>query len=144
MKDLSAFADASFDLVFHPVSNLFAPDVEPVWKECARILRKGGRLLAGFCNPLTYIFDLKVWEATGELKVRYKIPYSDLDQLPPDELAERMAHKGALEYGHSLDSQIGGQLKAGFAMVGFFEDISNWGFLDPHIKTFIASCCLKL
>ena len=27
MRDLSIFADASFDLIIHPVSNLFAPDV---------------------------------------------------------------------------------------------------------------------
>ena len=32
MRDLSAFADASFDLVFHPVSNVFCPDLAPVWR----------------------------------------------------------------------------------------------------------------
>ena len=37
MADLSAFADESFDLIFHPVSNLFAPDVRPVWRECHRV-----------------------------------------------------------------------------------------------------------
>ncbi|MDP3179246.1 MAG: class I SAM-dependent methyltransferase [Spirochaetaceae bacterium] len=143
MKDLSAFPDASFDLIFHPVSNCFAEDVEPVWRECARVLKKGGRLLAGFCNPLTFIFDLKAWDEEKALKVRYRIPYSDVGQLPPDELAARIAAKNALEYGHSLDSQIGAQLKAGFALIGFFEDISNWGMLDEHIKTFIATCAVR-
>ena len=50
MADLSAFAAESFDLIFHPVSNLFAPDVRPVWRECYRVLRLGGALLAGFAN----------------------------------------------------------------------------------------------
>ena len=51
MRDLSAFADESFDLVFHPVSNLFVPEVRPIWNEAFRVLRSGGALLAGFLNP---------------------------------------------------------------------------------------------
>lgn len=43
MRDLSAFPDSSFDLVFHPVSNLFVPELAPVWRECFRVLRPGGR-----------------------------------------------------------------------------------------------------
>src|SRR5215210_3045303 len=46
MRDLSAFADGSFDLVFHPFSNLFVPKVRPVWAEAFRVLRRGGILLA--------------------------------------------------------------------------------------------------
>ena len=42
MADLSVFADESFDLVFHPTSNLFVPDVRPVWREVYRVLRPGG------------------------------------------------------------------------------------------------------
>src|SRR5918992_1835174 len=60
MADLSMFADESFDLVFHPVSNLFAPEVRPVWAEAFRVLRRGGVLLAGFLNPAVYIFDLEL------------------------------------------------------------------------------------
>ena len=43
MADLSAFHDARFDLIFHPVSNVFAPDVKPVWKEAFRVLRRADR-----------------------------------------------------------------------------------------------------
>jgi len=49
MRDLSAFADGRFDLVFNPVSNLFCPDLSPVWRECFRVLRPAGILLAGSC-----------------------------------------------------------------------------------------------
>ena len=30
--DLSCFADESFELIFHPASNCFAPELEPVWR----------------------------------------------------------------------------------------------------------------
>jgi len=143
MKDLSAFPDGSFDLIFHPVSNCFVEDVEIVWRECARVLKKGGRLLAGFCNPLTFIFDLKAWDDEGALKVRYSIPFSDVAQLPPAELAERIGRGEPLEFGHSLESQIAGQLKAGFLITGFYEDVSGYDLLDRHIKTFISTCAIK-
>ncbi len=65
MRDLSAFADESFDLVFHPVSNLFVPEVRPVWNEAFRVLRRGGSLLAGFLNPAVYIFDLELAAIAG-------------------------------------------------------------------------------
>lgn len=32
MADLSIFDDASFDLIFHPVANVFVPDLTPVWQ----------------------------------------------------------------------------------------------------------------
>jgi Methylase involved in ubiquinone/menaquinone biosynthesis len=62
MRDLSAFADGSFDLVFNPVSNTFCPDLAPVWRECFRVLRPAGLLLTGFTNPDLYIFDPRRWK----------------------------------------------------------------------------------
>ena len=71
MADLSVFADASFDLVFHPISNLFAESVIPVWREAYRVLRPGGVLMAGFINPIEFIFDRERMEKTGEIAVKY-------------------------------------------------------------------------
>jgi len=143
MKDLYAFENESFDIIFHPVSNCFVECVEIVWNECFRVLKKGGRLLAGFGNPVTYIFDLNSMDNEKTFTVRYKIPYSDIEQLPENELQEKIRNKVPLEFGHSLDSQIGGQIKAGFSINGFYEDISNYDLLDPFIKTFIATLAVK-
>ena len=37
MRDLSVFADGSFDLIVHPCSNMFVPEVQPVWQAHANI-----------------------------------------------------------------------------------------------------------
>jgi SAM-dependent methyltransferase len=121
MDDLSCFAPASFDLIFHPVSNCFAPDLAPVWAECARVLRPGGYLLAGFMNPITYIFDQRA-EARGELTVRFPLPYADVKDLPADELRSTIEQYRTVEFSHTFDAQIGGQLRAGFVLCGFYED----------------------
>lgn len=54
MRDLSVFGDCCFNLVFHPVSNVFCPEVHPIWREAFRVLRPGGILMAGFSNPCMY------------------------------------------------------------------------------------------
>jgi SAM-dependent methyltransferase len=122
MADLSCFEDGRFDLIFHPVSNVFAADVRPVWRECRRVLRPGGRLLAGFMNPAFYLFDHDDLEAGGPLTVTYELPYADVRHLSPGRLAARRAAGEALEFGHSLEDQIGGQIAAGFVIAGFYED----------------------
>lgn len=140
MADLSRFADASFDLVFHPVSNVFVPDVRPVWRECFRVLRSGGRLLSGAMNPALFLFDHEEADRTERLVVKHALPYSDAKDLPADEVAARLARGEPLEYSHSLDSLIGAQLAAGFRLVGFYED--RWSdpswFFSRHHPTSMA------
>ena len=123
MRDLSRFEDASFDLIVHPVSNCFVPDIGPVWRECARVLRPGGSLLSGFCNPVIFCFDPDM-EDRGVLRMRYPIPYSDFDALPRH--FQRWMEAGEpISFGHSLADQIGGQLDAGLVVVGFYEDYGD-------------------
>jgi len=119
MRDLSAFADGSFDLVFNPVSNVFSPDLAPVWRECFRVLRPAGLLLTGFLNPDLYIFDAEALETRAEFVVRYRVPFSTLD-LPEAE-RRRVYGDGPIEYSHTLTGQIGGQLAAGFVLTHLVE-----------------------
>ncbi len=138
MHDLSRFADGSFDLVFHPVSNAFVPDVHPVWREAHRVLRPGGRLLAGFCNPVVYLFDSEA-EDRGELVLRHSIPYSDLEARTPGEIEQLAAAGTPLEFGHTLEDQIGGQIAAGFAITGFYEDGQPGRLLHGRIPLYGAT-----
>lgn len=143
MDDLSVFADRSFDLIFHPVSNCYAPDVMPVWRECFRVLRPGGALLAGFVNPVVYIFDPDAQE-DGRLVVTQTLPYADRE-LPPAQVERLLARDHTLEFSHSLEALIGGQLAAGLHLTGFYED----GDTDPprasarHFPPFIATRAIR-
>jgi SAM-dependent methyltransferase len=145
MADLSRFDDESFGLIFHPCSNCFVPDVLPVWQECYRVLRPGGLLLAGFANSVRYIFDDERAE-NGLLNVRYPLPYSDLDYADRPHIRKIIEAGEPLEFGHTLEDQIGGQLNAGLAMTGFYEDRYDQTAGDPISKfmaTFVATRALK-
>jgi SAM-dependent methyltransferase len=122
MADLSPLASDSFDLIFHPVSNVFVPDVLPVWRECHRVLKPGGALLAGFMNPALFLFNHRDAEATGALTVRYPLPYGEPDSLTAEEQADWRKNDLPAEFSHSLEAQIGGQLRAGFVLTGLYED----------------------
>jgi len=118
MRDLGAFPDASFEVVFNPVSNVFCPELAPVWRESLRVLRPGGVLLAGFMNPDVFIFDEAALEGE-KLVVRHPLPFSSLD-LPEAE-RRRYYGDGPVEFSHSLTEQIGGQLAAGFTLTHLVE-----------------------
>lgn len=142
MADLSVFPDESFDFVFHPCSNVFVPQVRPVWAEAFRVLRHGGVLLAGFINPALYIFDRERAEH-GELQARHTLPFADTTSLSEAE-KQRHADKGEpLEFGHTLGDQLGGQLDAGFVMTGFYEDYHRGHPLAAYMPTYIATRSLK-
>ncbi|MDP9409663.1 MAG: class I SAM-dependent methyltransferase [Actinomycetota bacterium] len=143
MRDLSAFADGSFDLVFHPVSNLFVPEVRPVRREAFRVLRRGGILLAGFLNPAVYIFDLDLVDTTGELQVKYTLPYATSTSLDENELKEQIERGEPLEFSHTLEEQIGGQTEAGFLIAGLYEDRHRDDPVAAHMPTYVATRAIK-
>lgn len=143
MRDLSRFEEASFDLVFHPVSNCFVDNVLPVWREAFRVLRPGGILLAGVVNPISYAIDPDLAEK-GVVQLRYSIPYSDIGSLTDEERARYTDAGEPLEFGHTLEDLIGGQLAAGFVLTGFFEDIHGPPQpLERYLAPFIATRALK-
>ncbi|MDY0395671.1 class I SAM-dependent methyltransferase [Virgibacillus halophilus] len=144
MSDLSNFKAEHFDMVIHPVSNLFVENVQPVWNEAARVLKNKGVLIAGFTNPLLWIFD-EMQERKGILEVKHTIPSSTLDYLSAEEVQAHIKTSETIEYAHTLEDQIQGQINAGLLITGFYEDdFGGSRMLDKYIKTFIATRAVKL
>ena len=145
MADLTRFDAGQFELIFHPVSNCFASNVRSVWQECSRVLATSGRLLSGFMNPDFFLFDLDAVDAGEPLLVRNRLPYSDVADLPAAALQARIDRGEALEFSHSLNDQIGGQLQAGFVITGFYED--RWNDeatpLNGYMPTSMATLAIK-
>lgn len=145
MANLSCFDDETFDLIFHPVSNIFSENILPVWQHCARILKPGGRLLSGFMNPDFFIFDHQDIDEGGPLHVCFSLPFADIEQLSHEQIVARQQRGEALEFSHSLQSQIGGQLEAGLMLAGFYED--RWDTqstpLNDYMPTSMATLAIK-
>jgi len=138
----ASLSDQQFDLIVNPCSNLFIPDVRPLWRECGRVLKTDGVLLAGFVNPVLYLFDQHKADA-GILEVRHKLPYSDLTSISEQERHEYIRAGEALEFGHTLTNQIGGQLDVGFVLTDLYED--RWEGQPPadFTDTYIATRSVK-
>ena len=143
MRDLSAFEDGSFDLILNPVSNLFCPELLPVWRECFRVLRPGSALLAGFMNPDLFVFDMDAQDNRGELVVRHRLPYSDLTPISPEERERLVGADAPLEYSHTMTEQIGGQLEAGFVLTHFAEAPHHASITANYMPGYFATRALK-
>ncbi|OCP00870.1 MULTISPECIES: class I SAM-dependent methyltransferase [unclassified Ensifer] len=146
MRDLSIFPDDSFDIIFHPISNLYVPDIQPVWRECHRVLRMGGLLLASFYNPVVFVGDRDPrYAEQGLIRPAYRLPFVEAEHLAPNLVRSKVERGEALVFGHSLVAQIDGQMRAGFMLAGFHED---WQpaprfLIDSFVPTFIATCAIK-
>lgn len=123
------FSDEEFDLIFHPVSNCYVEDVLPIWRECYRVLKKGGVLLAGLDNGVNFAFDEK------EEKLMNTLPFNPLKN--PAYMRQLEDDDGGVQFSHGIEEQIGGQLKAGFILEDLFDDTNGTGNLHEHgVPTF--------
>ena len=142
MQNLGRFPNGSFDLVVHPVANQFVRDSHCVWREVFRILRAGGCLISGFINPIDYALDRELY-SDGILQLKYRLPYSGLTSISESERLRIFGAEAPIEFGHTLEDQIGGQLAAGFVIVGFFEDHRKNDLLNQYMATYFATKAVK-
>lgn len=131
------FEDESFDIIFHPVSNVYVEDVMHVWHECYRVLRKGGVLIAGLDIGINFIFD------ENEKEIVNTLPFNPLKN--PDQMRQLQEADDGVQFSHTLEEQIDGQLRVGFTLTNLYEDTNGSGNLHEHnIPTFIATRSVKL
>ena len=126
------FENDSFDLVFHPVSNCYVREVEPIFRECARVLRPGGVLVCGLDIGINYVVD------EAEERIVRGLPFDPIAN--PELMRELEADDAGVQFSHTLEEQIGGQLAAGFVLTNIFEDTNGEGRLhELGIPSFIAT-----
>jgi hypothetical protein len=96
-------------------------------------------------NPDFHIFDHGAIEDGADIKPVFKLPYSDEHDLDATRLDTIKQEGIALEYSHSLDAQIGGQIKAGFVIAGFYEDwwTNDATPLNQFMPTSMATLAIK-
>jgi len=109
MRDLSCFENNVFDFIVNPASNHCIDNVNIVWNEAYRVLKKGGTMISGFSNPILSLIDWPLADEDSILQIKYKLPYSDIEQLDEDELKKLIDNCEPIEYGHTLEDQIGGK-----------------------------------
>ena len=130
------FADNSFDIIFHPVSNSYIEKVEPVFKECYRILKKGGILLCGLDIGTNYTVDEK------EEKIINSLPFNPL--VNEEQRKQLEEQDCGIQFSHTISEQIGGQLKAGFRLTDIYDDTNGFGRLhELNIASFVATRAIK-
>lgn len=130
------FEDETFDLIFHPVSNCYVKDVKSIFKECYRILKKGGILLAGLGNEINYMVS------DDETSIINHMPFDPLENEEHKKQLEK--DDCGMQFSHTLEEQIGGQLRAGFRLIDLYEDTNGEGKLhELNIMTYIATKAVK-
>lgn len=130
------FPDGTFDLIFHPVSNCYVEEVKPIFRECFRVLKKGGVLLGGYDTGINYVFN------DEETQIVRSLPFNPLK----DEALyqESLRQDWGIQFSHTLEEQLGGQLEAGFHMTDLYEDTNGYGNLHEHnIPSFVAVRAVK-
>lgn len=131
------FKDESFDIIINPVSLCYIEKVEPIFKECFRVLKKGGILICGIDNSMNHMVS-----ENNEKEIVFKFPFNPLKNK--DQMKECLANDDGVQFSHTLEETIGGQLKAGFTLTDIYEDTNGYGYLhDMNIPSFFATRAIK-
>ena len=94
---------------------------------------------------MVYMFDYELYER-GVLEVRHALPYSDEASLSEEERRRYLEEGEFLEFSHTLEDQIGGQIDAGFLIAGLYEDVygeETNDLLSQYMPVFIATRAIK-
>jgi ubiquinone/menaquinone biosynthesis C-methylase UbiE len=119
MHDLSMLGDATFDIVIHPVSTCYVPDLKPVFSEIARVLRIGGVYLSQHKQPTSLQANLEMNDSGYSIVHRYYLS----TPLPPSTRPNWIREQGTQEFIHRWETLIGGMCRAGFVIEDLIEPL---------------------
>lgn len=130
------FANGEFDLIFHPVSNCYIAEVKPLFRECYRILRHGGVLLSGLGNEVNYLVN------GDERTIVNRMPFNPLKN--PEQMEELQREDCGVQFSHTVEEQLGGQLEAGLVLTHIYGDTNGEGYLhELGVECYLATRAAK-
>lgn len=116
MDHLPMLKPGEFDIVIHPVSTCYVPDIRPVYREVARITRIGGCYVSQHKQPTSLQAEIAPSPRGYELVE----PYYRSGPLPPV-VGSRHREEGTLEFLHRWEELIGEMCRAGFVIEDLLE-----------------------
>lgn len=130
MRNLSAFRDDSFDLVFQAYSINFVPSTQPVFAEVARVLRPNGKYHLQIANPFTQSVDDEAWDGTTYLLQHPYIDGFEITQYYPhwdveDGRGGWAKIQSPKEYRHALGTVLNGLIFHGLGLLHFEEEMGS-------------------
>lgn len=121
MEELPMLQDGEFDIVIHPVSTCYVPDVAPVFAEVARVTRAGGIYISQHKQPASLQSSIEPHRDGYSIEHTY---YRTLPVPAPSSASassRRLREQGAVEFLHRWEQLIGGICRSGFVI----EDLSE-------------------
>ena len=138
MDDLSMLGTAQYDIVVHPVSTCYVPDVLAVYREVARVIGPGGLYISQHKSPTS----LQAGVRRGP-RGHYEFvePYYRTGPLPPV-VGSPHREPGTLEYLHRWEDLLGGLCRVGFVIEDLIEPLHAKPNAEPgsfsHRSQFVA------
>lgn len=133
MRDLSHFANDTFDLVWQPYSINFVPETTAVFQEVGRVIRPDGLYHFMVANPFACGIGTGDWNGVGySLRHFYldgaQITYQDEPWVFRSEEAPPI--NGPREYRHTLSTLLNGLTACGFVL----RKVEEWGIHDMDLE----------
>ncbi|CYU44008.1 SAM-dependent methyltransferase [Streptococcus suis] len=99
--------------------------------------------MVGYMNPWIYVFDADdVWEHLDRALVpMYSLPFNARQLEETGQIT--IDPEYGYEFSHTLEEQIAGPLRAGFAMIDFYESKDSRNRLTQFASDYIANLSIK-
>ena len=116
MDDLSMFQDGQFEIVIHPVSTCYVPNVQEVYRHVARVITDGGIYVSQHKQPVS----LQAQTNASAHGYEIREPYYRTGPLSAVQNS-RLREEGTLEFLHRWEELIGGLCRSGFVIEDLVE-----------------------
>ncbi len=118
MDHMPMFENGQFDIVIHPVSTCYVPNIKRVYSEVARVTSPGGIYISQHKQPVSLQADVRSSRSGYELIE----PYYRSGPLPRV-VGSRHREEGTLEFLHRWEQLLGGLCRVGFVIEDVVEPL---------------------